>query len=441
MRCAALAVLAALVVAGSGCGAGGHARAYVVSAQRACTLYVSPHGTASGPGRSPAHPLSLDAAIRRTLPGTVVCLLPGVYNRGGEAFVTRSGVPGRPVTYRSHGGRAVLRWAARGGAGLALVKLDHGVHDIAISDLTLDGSNRASQGVKCSSGDHHLLVSGNTILDTGSAGVATKRCDYVAVIRNRIYHTGYDPRAGWSSGVSLNTPVWHDRAPGFHSFVVGNVISGADDESVHHSEGHGVILDLGGSAPPALVADNVVYENGSRCINVLRVSGAWVVNNTCYADGLDLRQHGVAEITASGGAVSKLHLLNNVAYAWTGRTPFQLLDGAHATLRGNVEFGGVASRPSAGLRRADPLFAAPPPVDPSAAGQQARAVPPWRLGAALMPRPGSPLVDAGVNPLADPDLTPALRRGMRRYLLRDLEGTRRPQGHRWDVGAYELRQR
>jgi hypothetical protein len=35
-----------------------------------------------------------------------------------------------------------------------------------------------------------------------------------------------------------------------------------------------VIIDLGGNAPPVLVANNVVYENGSWCINVLDVAHA-----------------------------------------------------------------------------------------------------------------------------------------------------------------------
>ncbi len=425
-----------------GCGGGTHHVAYVVSAHSSCTLYVSPHGSAHAGGRSAPHPLTLDAAAARMVPGSVVCLLPGVYKRGGEVFITRSGLPGRPITIRSHGGRAVLRWdAGKPGTGLALIKLDHGVHDVAVSDLTLDGSNRASQGVKCGSGDHHLLVSGNTILDTGSAGVATKRCDYVAVIGNSIYHTGYDPKAGWSSGVSLNTPVWSDRAPGFHSYIVDNIISGADDESFHHSEGHGIILDLGGSAPPALVAGNVVFENGNRCITVLRVSGSWIVNNTCYADGLDLREQDRGEIAASGSDVTGTHVIDNVAYAWNGREPYQSLDGAHVSYRRNVAFGGSARGLPTGdaskVRRADPLFVALPRVDPTTGGQQAKALPPWRLGDALMPGPASPLLDSGANPLADPAATPALRRGLRRYLARDLTRTRRPQGRGWDIGAYE----
>lgn len=431
-------------------GSASAASGYTVRAHRACTLYASPQGSNDASGRSAQDPSSLDAAVRRTVPGSVVCLLRGTYALKSETFITRSGERGQPITIRSHGGRAVLRWAAPGsGTSLALIKLDHHVHDIAVVGLTLDGAGRASQGVKCSPGDHHLLVSGNTIRNTGSAGVATKRCDYVAVVRNRIYHTGYDPKAGWSSGVSLNSPASHDAAPGFHSFIVDNVISGAADESFHHSEGHGIILDLGGDrAPPALIAGNVVYENGSHCINVFQVTGAWVVNNTCYANGLDLRQRYAGEIAVASTETARTHFINNVAYAWDGRPPYQQFGRVHATYRHNVEYGGTRSElPARALGdrsqvwRVNPRFAAPPGLNPSAGGQYRRAVPPWRLRGRLVPRASSPLVDAGVDPLAGPGLSSALRRGMRQYLARDLRGVARPSGGRWDVGAYEVRRR
>jgi hypothetical protein len=67
--------------------------------------------------------------------------------------------------------------------------------------------------------------------------------------------------------------------------VVGNVISGASDESSYQTDGSGIIMELGGNAPTALVANNVVLQNGDHCINVLEVANVWVVNNTCYQNG------------------------------------------------------------------------------------------------------------------------------------------------------------
>jgi hypothetical protein len=110
--------------------------------------------------------------------------------------------------------------------------------------------------------------------------------------------------------------------------VTGNVISGASDESSYHTDGSGIIIDLGGNAPPVLVANNVAFENGDHCMNVLEVANVWVVNNTCYKNGLDKRQTSTGEVTVKGAADTNVRVINNVAYAWTGRPPFQLRSGA-----------------------------------------------------------------------------------------------------------------
>jgi hypothetical protein len=130
--------------------------------------------------------------------------------------------------------------------------------------------------VKCNRGAHHLVVRDRTIRNTGSGGVGPKEGDYITVARNLIHRTGYDPHVGWSSGVSLNSNVWSDTAPGFHSYVVGNLISGASDEFSYNTDDSGVISDLDRNAPPVLVANNVIYQNGSRCMNVppSRASGS-----------------------------------------------------------------------------------------------------------------------------------------------------------------------
>jgi hypothetical protein len=188
-----------------------------------------------------------------------------------------------------------------------------------------------------------------------------------------------------------------------------------------------------------LVADNAVFANGSSCIKVLQASHVWAVDNTCFKNGLDRRQGGPGELTVVGADSVDVHLIDNVAYASAGRDAFVQRGGAVVDGAGNVAFGGVPEDGVVGVVRADPRFTRPPYVDDARDQQQRVALAPWYARRGLAPRPDSPLVDAGIDPLLARGVTPALRTGLRRYLREDVAGHPRPEGARWDVGAYEVR--
>ena len=401
-----------------------------------CSLYVSPTGRYSASGRSPGDPTSLRAARQRTKPGTVVCIRGGTYGISSPFYVSRSGAAGKPVVFRSYKGRAVIKWKGSRpplGSSYAVLQVGSHTHHIAFRGLVIHGANRASSGVKCDTGAHHLVIRGSIIRNTGAAGVITKRCDYVKLLHNLIWHTGYDPNRGWSSGIALNTNVWSDRRASFHNFVIGNVISGASDESSNHTEGHGIILDRGGDVPPVLVANNLVYENGNHCIDVFLSDNAWIVNNTCYKNGLDLRTPQSGEIIINGAGVSNVHVINNVVWAWNPNYPYQLVNGATAAFSHNIAYGGITSqlpeRVLANLRQIKPRFRNPPDVDPDLDQQQRTALRPWDVGLRFLGRPTSPLIDGGARPRNMPKRA--------QYVLRDLRGRLRPRGAGWDIGAYE----
>ena len=52
-------------------------------------------------------------------------------------------------------------------------------------------------------------------------------------------------------------------------------------------------------------------------------------------------------------------------------------------------------------------------------------------------RDGSPLIDAGIDPRRAEGVTPEIRDGLEQWLGRAVDGTRRPRGGGWDIGAYE----
>jgi hypothetical protein len=165
-----------------------------------------------------------------------------------------------------------------------------------------------------------------------------------------------------------------------------------------------------------------------------------VVNNTCYKNGLDSRLGQVGEI--QNNDVSDVHIINNVAVAWTNHYPYRTEEASGITFSHNIAFGGLPSllpsdiRSSTALRVADPKFLAPIPIDPTADGQWTNAVPATSIGPRFRPAPASPLRTVGVDPRIAAGVDPAYRVTFDRVLSRDLAGRRRSAG-RFSVGAYD----
>lgn len=411
----------------------------------ACTLYASPNGSPTNPGTSPLYPLTLKGAADRTQPGDVVCLLPGTYAVDTPFQITRSGTPSNWIVYRSYDGGVVI--TPQSGT-YSLMQVTLNVRYIEINGLEFDGKNSASGGASCKGGDHIRFI-GNTVKYTGAAGIATapdpatgKGCDYIVIDHNKIYHTGYNQ--GWSSGISVNGHSWYDQYQGFHSIVTNNIVSGNVDNSSYHSDGNGIIVDHGGDTPPVLIANNVVYQNGGRCIHSTTVTNIWYVNNTCYKNGLDLRKDESAEFMlwiSSGN-----YVVNNISYAWGNRRPYSDEQGTTAKYLRNTYFtsgDGLNYLPSSVLNdpnqvsQADPAFVNPPTVDATADGQYANALPPDQVVDQFHLQPISPAIDTGIDPVTIPGIDSAIINDLRKYIYTDIEGNRRPQGSNFDLGAYE----
>jgi hypothetical protein len=262
-----------------------------VPAMASCTLYASPSGNSGNSGTSPSSPLPLLTAVRRSQAGDVVCLMAGQYYVATPLEFYNSGTASNWIVYTSYNGGAAEILPASGEDGLFLVPAN--VRYVEINGLQFDGQNTANAAIACMGCDH-LRIIGNTISYMGAAGIATypdsgtgKAPDYITADHNLIYHCGYNQ--GFSSAISYDQHGWYDSFAGFHSFVTNNIISGMYDNSPQNTDGNGIISDnqIGNVTPPELIANNVVFQNGRRCISAFRATSAWVVNNTCYKNDLD----------------------------------------------------------------------------------------------------------------------------------------------------------
>jgi len=416
-----------------------------------CTMYVSANGADTNSGVSPPAPKTLHGASSISKPGDVICLLGGTYKLSSTFYPEQSGTANAWIVYKNYGdGDVQFVWAAD--ASAADINMFHfysrtfpaGKSYIEIRGLKFDGNNTASAALKCA-GSHHLRFIDNTIQNTGESGIATKFCDYVTAIGNKIHHTGYNQ--GWSSGISYNSHQWFDTYPGFHSVAVNNFISGNYDNSSHQTEGNGIIIDLSDSSynfnsantPPVLVANNVVYGNGGRCIIAFVVTNVWVVNNTCYKNSLDLRQSSIGEFAASSSKNS--YFINNIAQAWNNHWTYQqIAPNQNIVFYRNIFYGGATDFTYADptqLINTNPLFVNPPPIEEAKAGQQAMALSSEQLGNGLSILSTSPALDTGIDPTTLPNLPREIVDGLRLYVLRDVVGTPRPCGAAFDIGAYE----
>jgi Right handed beta helix region len=314
-----------------------------------------------------------------------------------------------------------------------------GTHDIVIDGLTIDGANLIGGGISVISGSHHIMIRNCVIRNTGADGIELNAVDYVTVAHNLIYHVGYNQ--GWGSGISLwyggasamygGSTAWYDTAAGFHNFIVDNIVSGSYDNSSHHTDGNAIIVDGSGSIPPALIANNAVYENGGRGIEIYRNSGdIWVVNNTAYADGLDLRVASGHASEFAAISATNVHFVNDLAFgrenytSYTTAYLYNNIDGSTIGWAHNLGYKGstvgVSSSTTSDPRRyhyADPRFTRLPAI-PSTRTPWASATPPWRVGNDFTLRAGAPPRHAGIDPTTVTGITSALANGLRNYVSR-----------------------
>jgi hypothetical protein len=136
----------------------------------------------------------------------------------------------------------------------------------------------------------------------------------------------------WNSGcffgVGSGCKILNDGAPGYHIIVKENIIYGNRNDdancAVNPSDGNGVILDNNGEQNPlTLVANNLIYHNGGRCLQTLNSPNAHFVNNTCWENlqTPHMKNNGSGEILISDFPIQSwdtqvvnVEFKNNVVY-------------------------------------------------------------------------------------------------------------------------------
>lgn len=305
---------------------------------QAATYYTAPDGKPDALG-SEDSPWDIPTAVAAAGPGDIVLLKDGLYF-DQSLYVTRSGMPGAPITFRAaDGALPILEGDLNNpytGDGITPVGDGIGakaqVHDIVFEGIMVRKWRWA--GVTLSwmfAGLDSIVVRYCAADENQLTGIAFFRASNVTIEHSLASRNGWGPDS-WSSNINLY------GMQGSGNVVRGNVSFHGIDTSDERSDGNGIILDVSIDQGSALIENNVAFLNGGACIAVTDTSNARIVNNSCYHNVQfgsavqaelnlsDTCRTDVTGIPVNGGSWS-LHnvtLRNNVAVADAGKPTTKL---------------------------------------------------------------------------------------------------------------------
>ncbi len=392
------------------------------------TYYVAPPpaGDDANPGTLASPWATLQHAADTVQPGDSVLVRAGSY---AGAHFTTSGTAAQPIVVRAFAGEQpeVTADNAVTPDGLNLEGASH----MVIEGFRVDGRTRAGiRAVLC----EHVTVRDNRTDANGRWGIFTGFCDDLLIEHNHT--TGSIDEHGIYVSNSGDRPVIRDN------LIHGNFAAGIHMNGDVSQGGDGVISN-------ALIENNVIYDNGlggASGINMDGVQDSLVRNNLIY----DSHASGISVYRIDGGEPSTGNrvLNNTVLVAGDGRWALNVQDGSSDNFaRNNVLLSAHSFRGSISIS-ADSLpgFSSDHNVLEDTfttdGGDTVLDLAAWQAlghdGSSIIAtpeelfadpaaddyhlQPGSPAIDAGAT-LAD--------------VPTDLEGTPRPVGPAFDIGAFE----
>ncbi len=381
----------------------------------------------------------------RARPGDTVYFRAGVYNAnyggnwGDRNFALgarKGGSPNNPLAFVGYPGESAVLKAPDGYHGnFTLTDTTRTVASyVTIANLVLQGASDCIGGggfwESEESGGTNIRVVGNRLSAryTGNTmtGLITVNGDTWRIFGNEFTDTGTRPPINNNHAVYVQTGA-DDVEIGwnyFHNLRMGHVIQVHTDiafkyedirihdnlitaENVNDSRGINVGRALPGSY--GSIYNNVLYNIGQDFSAIALYYGDWkIFNNTFYHVRAS---SGMVWVSGQYGGQPTAEVVNNIFYS-DGESPYvTAIHGAHPSqllLNANLYYGYKGATQTEGDKHAiqrDPLFQNPTAGD-------------FHL------KPGSPAIDAGSTETSV-------------IVKEDYQGTARPQGKAFDIGAFE----
>ena len=406
--------------------------------------YVSTSGSNTAAGTSSSPWRTINHALFGRSAGDCVVVKPGTYTEtvwwtgGGGSSDTASGYVAL-ISEQLH--QAKLR-APQG----SYSTLNMRNHYTLVDGFDVVGGDGHGVDIE---GAHHVKVLNMKAHDSGGSGISAQKGEYFTFEGNTVYGNaatnGYQTSGisiYWARPISGNTSDM-----GFRN-VLRNNISFDNIESAaitgEHTDGNGIIIDdfqhtQYTQSPPqipypyrTLVENNLVYGNGGKGIQVTWSDHVTVRHNTAYFNNRDNLNPGTWRGEITNQQSSDNVYVNNVTYAdpgvnsnnvGLGNFAYSSYTNQGVVFRNNLTYQGVAGQTSA---RSEGNASAITAAQGNLLGVNPRFVAPSLTATAnFRTQMTSAVIDAGTTAYGTPQ--------------DDLDGSTRPQGSGYDLGAYEMK--
>jgi parallel beta-helix repeat protein len=406
----------------------------------ATTYYVGgPGASDSNPGTAGAPFATIQKAADLVNPGDTVDVRPGTYT--GAKF-SRSGTSGSQITIHGEAGAIVNSSPSQNTNHDNLWIRDASYITIEGFEVKTAGrSGIAVQGEPAPDEVHGIIIQNNNCHDNSRWGIFTGYAEGITIRNNNTSFSGLEHGIYVSN--SADNPV-----------ITGNIS--------HDNHASGIQIN----ADPALAGDgiisnavmdsNIIYNNGvggGAAINLASVVNSRFSNNLLYgnhAGGIAGWDDGNCPCPPSGGFIFGTHdnkIYNNtIVQASDGRFAISLLDGStNNEIKNNIlmqETGrGSINMDSTSEPGTNSDYNAVVNVFSADDGDHFITLAAWQARGhdahSFVTNSGALFVNAGANDYHLSATSPALDTGTPVSLSLDLEGNSRPQGPKYDIGAYE----
>lgn len=419
------------------------------------TYYVSGEGDDSNDGLSETAPFrTLQRAANLTEPGDTVLVMNGIYRNEQPntniVTIAHSGTADAWITYKAYPDhdpelQSTDNWHAININGAAYIVVEglllrgnnaNVTEEQArgqLRDTDNDGRPDTMEPQPAFSGNgigitkprdsdeypHHIVIRNTTISEFGGAGIYTFNADRVTIEDNVVSDNGWYSPYG-DSNISMYQN-WNSEPQddAYRMIIRRNVIYGSKNVLpcacsgfTQVTDGNGIIINdlrntqgntpFGAYTGRTFIANNVLYNNGGRGINIFSSDHVDIINNTSYQNSThpEVEDGEIATINASD-----VRVYNNILWARADRPVNTSLSADGVVFDYNLIYGGTEfeSEQRNNLLNINPQF-----VDVTSHNFQLQDA--------------SHGIDAATTAIAPPD---------------DIVGTRRPQGDGIDIGAYE----
>ncbi|MEH2072926.1 MAG: choice-of-anchor D domain-containing protein [Nostoc sp.] len=310
------------------------------------TYYVSGTGNDSNNGlKEGAAFRSLGKAVYEMKTGDTLYVMNGTYDKGAMLF-NKNGSPDNWTTIKAYPG-ATPKIQTTGNGILVFsssyVRIEgldiEGNRENITLDYALQQKNNLNNPLTNASGievkawtnsqgvggtnPHHIVITGNTVRNFSGAGMGFTNTDYITVEKNIVSGNAWYSPWGTQGISALRSFNYDNNTTDYRMIFRDNIVY--DNQSLvpwyeagKITEGHGIMLDTitktTNSVPysgKTLVANNIVYNNGSSGIEAFKATNVDIVNNTVYQNSRVLTNSGEIGVSYS----DNVRVYNNIMYA------------------------------------------------------------------------------------------------------------------------------